>query len=101
MQTASRASTANIHVFVSVMRITSGYGRLVFPLDQDGLLDPPVGAEDAEIPLDLARQSDRLVGIVGELDGWPAVRLHHLADQRDRLERVVAFRRAVLEIVGQ
>src|SRR5262245_19184737 len=69
--------------------------------DQDGLLHPALGAEDPEVALDLMRQSDHFVGIVGELHRRLAVGIRHLADQRDRLERIIASGCATLEVVGQ
>src|SRR5215510_415187 len=70
-------------------------------LDRDRLLDPALGAEYPKVALDLARRAGRLVGVVGQFHRRAAIRLRHLADQRDGLERIVALGGAALEIVGQ
>src|SRR5260370_4127467 len=70
-------------------------------LDRNRLLEPALGAEDAQIARDFAGQSHRLVGIVGELQGRPAIRLADLADQRYRMQPVVRLGRAADEVVGE
>src|SRR5690606_30843688 len=56
-------------------------------------------AEDPLVARDLIGRTGRLVGIVRELHGRPAVRAHGLADEAEGREPVV--RREAAEIVGE
>src|SRR4029078_11603804 len=61
----------------------------------------PHAPEPPEIALDLARGTDGLVWIVGQLHRGTSIRVLDLADQRDRVDLIVRPWRAALEIVRQ
>ena len=58
-------------------------------------------AEEASVAFHFFRGAESLLEVIGQLHGWPPFDVIQLADQAQRMERVIALRISVAEIIGQ